>query len=577
VDPNIPPEALSSSRSTTSTPLADEQSTTNPTEWVQSTSLSKDCDSAIIELLHDWKRQSSSSSSSIKESLGFLFISPPWANQINQISTKVQALLGDKTKLVTIVGSGIVGRGQENEDPSSYGMSFFGGTIPVDSSIQIIGLTNDDNDKPSIETHSDTITTATTNNEQDKMHPMIDVNSYLVFADPYSKKVQRVLEDCSTNVSDNNEKNFVTDLSSSSSSSSSSTNIVAGAITVAANSRQSTLAIGDTVLPPGSLIRVSFAGNLGLQVVASKGCRPVGPTYRVTKVNGPAIVELDCQRAIDQLQTTIETYCSPEDKEFIQTKGMTKGVLGGMYKEEDNKQPTATTVENDSLNDQKTYGQNDATDMNRSSMPVEPQDFIIRQMAGFQPKSGSILICGRPQVQTGDYFRFHVRSASTALEDWRDILQRAKTERLFLGEEAGQALGALQFSCAARGEALFEEKNVDLHHVQDLVRSGIDNTYDDNNSNKTSKKNSIPPVAGFFCSAEIGPVGNSIRMGSIPDSLNLQQKSFMHGYATVCALICDYSKRKLHDNEAECSTRSSRSTEIEVLGVMQSNSSDVWA
>jgi small ligand-binding sensory domain FIST len=148
-----------------------------------------------------------------------------------------------------------------------------------------------------------------------------------------------------------------------------------------------------------------------------------------------------------------------------------------------------------------------------------------------------------------------------------------------LGKQAGQVLGALQFSCAARGEALFEAKNVDLHHVKDLVRSSIDNLDGDtNNDDEPAKSMSAPPVAGFFANAEIGPVGNSIRMGSGPDSLNLQQKSFMHGYATVCAIICDYSNRNhRRNNDADCSYRSGSSTDVQALGIMNANSTDVWA
>jgi small ligand-binding sensory domain FIST len=444
-------------------------------------------------------------------------------------------MLGPQTQLITVVGGGIVGGGEELEDSTVPCMSFFGGILPAESSIDIESFVNGQE------------------GENGRACKAQNPNSYLVFADPYSTNVDKVLEECNRPSKTTSHLNYESDSTISSS-------IVAGAVSVASHKQQATLAVGTNVLPPGSLIRASFFGNLGLQVVVSQGCRPVGPTYRVTRVNGPAVLELDSMRAIDQLQETIERDCNAQDKEYLQTKGMTRGVLGGIYREQDN---TNDELSMSVPKDKATFVE---------SRTKEPQHFVVRQMTGFQPKSGGIVICGRPQVKAGDFFRFHVRSPAGALEDWSKIMKRAKTERVFLGSRAGEPIGALQFSCAARGEALFEERNVDLHHVQDLIQKSTHE--DEGYSSKTQKM--PPPVAGFFANAEISAVGNSIRMGASTDGISSQQKSFVHGYATVVAVLCDYSRAKTEQCD-QSPYPSAESSEIEAIGIMDSKSTSVWA
>jgi small ligand-binding sensory domain FIST len=532
IDPKVASESDVTSAHSLSTASA-------AVSWLQSTSISDQNDDspdyleALQEVLQGWK-----SPSNHQQAMAFLFLSPAWADDLKEICCTAQSMLGDTelTQLVTVVGGGIVGGGQEVEDPARHSMSFFGGFLPANSTVDIERIFNNEDEVCASDASKD------------------HVNSYLVFADPYSTKVESVLQHC------NKETTSIPSITSPPACGSG--NIVAGAVTVAAHKQQSTLAVGNRVLTPGALIRISFSGNLGVQVVVSQGCRPVGPTYRVTKINGPAILELDAMRAIDELQTTIDRDCTSEDKDYIQTKGMSRGILGGFYKEAD------------SLED---AHREDSLDKS-FQMKSEPEDFIIRQMTGFLPKSGGIILCGRPTVKEGDFFRFHVRSPSSALEDWRKILKRAKTERLFLGSQAGEPIGALQFSCAARGEALFEKPNVDLHHVQELVRASVDGElqrYDDYDDRANSCHS--PPVAGLFANAEISSLGNSIRMGASLDSLGTNQKSFLLGYATVVAMLCDYSEIQKHSRESGPYPSSTEASEIEVLGIMNPNSTDVWA
>jgi small ligand-binding sensory domain FIST len=446
------------------TPLnyADDASTgpeINNDQWYQnaiSTESGVSAESALHQLLGDFALRSKD-----EQALGFLFVSNDW--NLTEIAPIVNQLLGERTNLLTVVGGGVIGDHQELENGG--GMSFLGGPLSG-------------HDRPSIFTL----------NNADAMIPKCSPSSSVfLFSDPYCNRIQNLFEildsrDC----------------------------IVAGGISVPTKESQSTLAINDQILNPGSLIGVELPTTLGLQCVVSQGgCRPVGPTYRVTSVDGPAVYELDNIKAIDQLQAITEHVCE-QDQDIIRNIG----VLGGIRKEED-----PSEIE-------------DQRDSNRQDPPSElmqDETFMFREVTGFRPRSGSILVCGKPQIQNGDRFRFHVRDSEEALNDWKLILERTKTERLFLDKPltSEKILCGLQFSSLARGSDFFQRKNVDLHHAQQLLQR------QSNNQNRA-----VPPIGGFFANAEIGPIG--IRMGAQAD----RTKPYLHGFASVVAILCDYSVKK---------------------------------
>jgi small ligand-binding sensory domain FIST len=476
---------------------------------------------ALHDLLTEWNIECG------KDALAFLFVSPPWVDDLENITNAAQTMLGETTRLITVVGSGVIGHKHELEDSSKPMMSFFGGILPPYSSVHIDEFTNPD---VPCATQAATSTAAPAPNTANlpffateaprdqnvhgkddltKIEHAITSHSHIIFADPFFRNVQSVLDQC--------------DYSQST---------VAGAVTAASNKHQSTIAVGRNVLKSGSLIRASLFGNLGLQVVVSTGCRPIGPTYRVTSVNGPAVEELDFVRAVDQLEAAIESGCNKEDQALIRSKGI-RGVLGGILRS-DGTDTTQRSLEEDTQSTEDYSVDEQARDeatMHRDQISdsSQPEDFFLRQVTGIQPKSGSILVCGRPQVQPGDFFRFHIRSALSARKDWEKVVSRAKAERLFLGPTgAGKALGALQFSCAARGAGLFSQQDVDLRYVEDLLGTG---------ARSPEKK-----VAGFFASAEIGPSRSSLRTAVATDiDTQIPHKTFLHGFATVVALICDYT------------------------------------
>lgn len=118
-------------------------------------------------------------------------------------------------------------------------------------------------------------------------------------------------------------------------------------------------------------------------------------------------------------------------------------------------------------------------------------DFLIRNPIGFDSESGALLI--NDLVRVGQTIQFHVRDASSATKDLNEML----------APESGRPItGALLFSCNGRGTRLFTRPHHDARAVVDACGS--------------------PPLAGFFCAGEVGPIGG---------------RNFLHGYTASIALI----------------------------------------
>ena len=140
------------------------------------------------------------------------------------------------------------------------------------------------------------------------------------------------------------------------------------------------------------------------------------------------------------------------------------------------------------------------------------EDYLSRQIMAFVPSVKGIAIGS--EVKQGDSFCFQVRDKTTAEQDMQLMVQRAKTARLFDGGK-GTPMAAIQISCVARGRGLFEAPNVDLNQLQDFLGQA--------------------PVGGFFANGEIGPVG-------ISGFSTTNSESYLHGFTTVAAVLCDFSE-----------------------------------
>jgi small ligand-binding sensory domain FIST len=192
--------------------------------------------------------------------------------------------------------------------------------------------------------------------------------------------------------------------------------------------------------------------------VISQGCTPIGETWTLTKVDQNVIHQIGNRPAYEVLAETFNQL-TPEQQ---------KGARGNLF---------IGLVVNEYLED------------------FHRGDFLIRNLLGADPRSGSIAVGALPRL--GQTVQFQRRSAAAATEDMEELLTRAQKE---LGDTP--IYGGCLCSCNGRGKNLFDHPNHDAQMVQQrLGPMGL---------------------AGFFCNGEIGPVG---------------EKSFLHGYTASLALF----------------------------------------
>lgn len=209
-------------------------------------------------------------------------------------------------------------------------------------------------------------------------------------------------------------------------------------------------------------VAISVGGAVKLAGVISQGCTPIGETWTLTKVDQNIIQQIGNRPAYEVLAETFNTL-SPEE----QRKSRGNLFIGLVVNEYHD-------------------------DFHRG-------DFLIRNLLGADPRSGSIAVGALPRL--GQTIQFQRRDAAAAEEDMNELLDRAK------GQLAGaQIYGGCLCSCNGRGRGLFGQPNHDAQKVQQ--RFG--------------------PVglAGFFCNGEIGPIG---------------EKNFLHGFTASLALFVERS------------------------------------
>ena len=205
-------------------------------------------------------------------------------------------------------------------------------------------------------------------------------------------------------------------------------------------------------------VAISCGGDVKLVGVTSQGCTPIGQTWTLTRVEQNIIHQIGNRPAYEVLAETFNQLSSEEQK---QARG---NLFIGM-------------VVNEYLED------------------FHRGDFLIRNLLGADPHSGSIAVGALPRL--GQTVQFQRRSAAAATEDMNELLTRARNEL------AGTTVyGVCLCSCNGRGQNLFGRPNHDAQMVQ--------------------RRLGPLGLAGFFCNGEIGPVG---------------QKSFLHGYTASLALF----------------------------------------
>ena len=205
-------------------------------------------------------------------------------------------------------------------------------------------------------------------------------------------------------------------------------------------------------------VAISVGGDVKLAGVISQGCTPIGDTWTLTKVDQNIIHQIGNRPAYEVLS---ETFAGLTPDEQRKSRGnLFIGLVVNEYLE----------------------------DFHRG-------DFLIRNLLGADPKSGSIAVGALPRL--GQTMQFQRRDAAAAEEDMNELLDRATKQ---IG--GATVYGGCLCSCNGRGRGLFGQPNHDAAKVQQ--RFG--------------------PVglAGFFCNGEIGPIG---------------EKNFLHGFTASLALF----------------------------------------
>ncbi|HEY9378804.1 MAG TPA: FIST N-terminal domain-containing protein, partial [Jiangellaceae bacterium] len=233
-----------------------------------------------------------------------------------------------------------------------------------------------------------------------------------------------------------------------------STTVMGGVVSGAVPPGRTTLFHDGKVLDSGA-VGVRLPG-LRAHPVVSQGCRPIGDPYTVTGAEGSIITELAGRPPLQLIQQLISRL-SPTEEVLV-----SRGVLLGV-----------AMVEKAEL----THG-----------------DFLIRALTGADETTGTLQV--GDLIEVGTTVRFHVRDGVTADEDLHEALLRA--------QGMGQPVGALLFTCNARGTRMFDVPNHDAALVTTLLGGA--------------------PVAGFFAAGELGPVGG---------------KNFLHGFTASLALFVD--------------------------------------
>jgi small ligand-binding sensory domain FIST len=211
------------------------------------------------------------------------------------------------------------------------------------------------------------------------------------------------------------------------------------------------------------IVGVAISGDVGIDVIVSQGCRPIGRAYSVTSARQSMILSLDGERPMNMLQQMVDEL-GPDDRELLLTGGLYIGrAVRRVYDTDE------------------TLGRG---------------DFLIRGVMGNDSRTGALII--GDTVDIGEMVQFHVRDARTAEED----LDMALMPQAFSEAPAG----ALLFTCNGRGTHLYKLPNGDTSIIQ-RVLGGDQRPL---------------PMAGLFCSGEIGPIGS---------------RAYLHGHTASLVLF----------------------------------------
>ena len=208
-------------------------------------------------------------------------------------------------------------------------------------------------------------------------------------------------------------------------------------------------------------VALAIGGPYALRTVLAQGAEPFGHPWTITGVDGEWIETIAGRPALELLNEVLSNV--PEDVRIQTQRNLLVGLAVDEYRD--------------------AHGRG---------------DFIVRNLAGIDQKSGAIAIGAQPRV--GQTVQFQLRDAATADLDLTFALDRLKAEASGL-----EPVAALAFAGSERGEHLFGQP----HHDARLIH----------------KKLAALPTLGLTTAAEIAPVGRRTILQTMSTAIGLIVKT----------------------------------------------------
>jgi small ligand-binding sensory domain FIST len=193
--------------------------------------------------------------------------------------------------------------------------------------------------------------------------------------------------------------------------------IVGGMASGATRPDENRLILNDQVRSGGA-VGVSLQGPVAMDCVVSQGCRPIGPTYVITRARHNLIQQLGRRPVIEVVRELADSL-DHENRQLLK-HGLLVGRVIDEYKDR--------------------FGRG---------------DFLIRNIVGMDQEHGYIAVSDL--VRVGQTIQFHVRDRQTAEEDLSLLLAAQRLK--------GPAAGAMLFTCNGRGRAMFDQPHFESQMI----------------------------------------------------------------------------------------------------------------
>jgi len=198
--------------------------------------------------------------------------------------------------------------------------------------------------------------------------------------------------------------------------------VVLGGLASGADRAGENLLICDDEIHENGAVGFVMEGAYRLEPVVAQGCRPIGPAFTVTRVEGNVLYELGGRSAYEELNEVLVVANEEERRLFmrapqvgIQPAPLPHGEAGG--------------------------------------------DLLIRAVMGVDPDEGAIAITD--ELGNGDSIQFQARDRTHAHEELQALTELA-------GSYCPKAVGGLLFTCTGRGLPFFQRSDHDIDTIHDV-------------------------------------------------------------------------------------------------------------